>query len=432
LIQLALRNAPSLHEAAEGVAIAQAQQTQARSGYFPRLSLTGGSLLLDRAMKFRIPAGSLSIDLSSDPVLGQLIKDPITNPKQIELSLTDQWINFGLLSLTQPLFTGGMVTGYARQARHNLELARRGQQGQQLTIIREVIGRYNDLVLATRLVELGESTLTKLETTLSFSRSLYLGGSPRMTKLDYLRTKLAVSAAASVVEELRAASARAREALAYAAGIETRQIPALDAQDFAVSPVRDSCQESVQRALRDRPEVGQLESGLAALRAGVEVARSRYFPDLALVGGALVDNQSLRITDGRTFYVGLMLSLSVFDGLQTYGRVAEARARVRQLEARREMAQRGLAAQVRDACLTVEESRKQLSLSLETLRDASEHLTLTERSYQASGVELEAVIKAQIIEALARVRHLHARHQLSNREVSLHHSRGDLSSYRSP
>lgn len=428
-IRLALRQHALIQSADADVEVATARVARARSGFMPRLSLTAGSVLFEEAQSYRIPPGGMSIDLSSDPVFGALLKQPISNPKELSIGVTNQWLNFGLVSLTQPLFTGGMILSYHRMARHGRDAARSGRDRKVNEVVHTVIRRYHDAVLASQLLAIGERALTRVRTVHGITARVHDAGSPKVNRLDFLKSKLAAGTVAGVVERLREGRRLALEGLRFAIGLEPGQRVRPARLELVEPKLGEGCEAAVERALRSRPEVAQLESGVKALRAGVGAAWSRHLPDLAFTAGYLIDDKSIRFTDGHTFYAALVARFTLFEGLHTRAEVAEARAKLASLEHRRRYLASGISAQVRKACIERDRASAALKLARESLADAEEYLALAERSYQADLIGFDEVLKAQLAEALARGQALKLRYDLANAVADWSRDVGDLSAY---
>ncbi len=428
-IKHSLRHSTFIKDAHYQIQISDAQLRQARSAYLPRVSITAGSVIMEEAQKYHIPAGSFSLDLSSHPTFGALLKEPLVVDKDMEFPVTDQWINFGMISLMQPLFTGGMITGHNKMARQGLKIAKQGRRLKRQEVIHTVVRRYNDVIFTGRLYSLAADTLIKLQAVLKVTTQVYKAGSQKVNKIDFLKARMMVSTVENYVAQMKQYSGLAREGLKFAMGLESSKQIKLAQQDFPLPPFNGACEASIKQAQSSRPEESQLESGINALRAGVDVARSRYLPDVAFMSGYMIDDKSIRFTDGHTFYAGLFLNFSLFEGLMTRAKVAEARARLHQLENKKNLLKQGISLQVRKSYMEMERTRKQVEITSKTLADAEEYLRVSERGYQAELVELDDLLQAQVTAALLQAQHLKARYDLSNSLASLHKDMGDLSVY---
>jgi outer membrane protein TolC len=429
LIRSALARNHDLRDAKHDLRIAEARLDQARSGYYPRIGIKGGSVLLDDKQFFHVAAGSVSIDLSTMglPAIGNFDPNkPLKNTDALDIQLTEQWINFGMIDFTQPVFTGGMIRGYNRMARGGLAAARAGRALKRNDAVYAVVRRFNDVILTEQLAALGHDTVLKLDTVLTITKGVYEAGSLKVSKLDYLKAKMIVASARSFVTRLDEGRRLARLGLKHAAGLPaSKKLELAKGQDF---PARDA-RGSVARALADRPEAAQLKAGIRALRAGVDVAWSRYLPDVALAGGYMIDDKSLRFTDGHTLFIGLMVNYPLFEGFVTRAKVREARARLAKLEDKRALLRQGITLQVRKALIELERARKQLAQATATARDAADYLKTAERGYQAELVELKELLTAQVTNALMQAQLVKARYDRSNTEAELHHAQGDMSAY---
>jgi outer membrane protein TolC len=431
LIGAALTKNHDLRDAKHDLRIAEARLDQARSGYYPRIGVKGGSVLLDDKQFFHVAAGSLSIDLSSMglPAIGNFDPEkPLKNTEALDIQLTERWINFGMIDFTQPVFTGGMVRGYNRMARGGVEVARAGRKLKRNDAIRAVIRRFNDVLLTEKLAALGRDTVIKLDTVLTITKGVYEAGSLKVSKLDYLKAKMIVASAKSFVVKLEEARRLARLGLKHAAGLPaSKKLELVEGQDFPAHKVGGA--SSVERALSDRPEAAQLKAGIRALQAGVDVAWSRYLPDVAIAGGYMIDDKSLRFTDGHTFFIGLMLNYPLFEGFMTRAKVREARARLAKLKDKRSLLEQGITLQVSKARIELDRARKQLAQATATAKDAADYVKTAERGYQAELVELKELLTAQVANAVMQAQLVKARYDQSNVEAELHHTLGDMSVY---
>ncbi|MCU0227531.1 MAG: TolC family protein, partial [Bryobacterales bacterium] len=295
--------------------MAEAQHRQTLAGYWPQVSAKVGVTRLDEALNFLFPASQMVIPPQSIQVPGGSavvtvpanafgpgfppapIQMPVAFPGQQvstsmqmfpippqEVRLIDPTVAVTSVNGTLLLFDGGMRKGYREQAKGGIDAARAEQHRTDLEITDSVVRLYYGAVLARRLRQLGDDTVTRLEVTLELTESLYKNGSERVNKLDYLDNKLALESLRSMVTALARNEAATEAALAYTMGM---------AWDETVRPVDEELPnvsfagdlgEMVGAAYEFNPDWNKLEAGLRAMEGAITTARSAYFPKVALTG----------------------------------------------------------------------------------------------------------------------------------------------------
>lgn len=119
------------------------------------------------------------------------------------------------------------------------------------------------------------------------------------------------------------------------------------ADDLEFTPFAITLEESLQRALRERKDLRQMEFAVRASHESVRLAKRGRLPVLSLFGG--YKSQS---DDFAGSAVGVTMALPVFDRNQ--GEIASGQAQLRQFEARRASLERQVRAQVESANMKVQ------------------------------------------------------------------------------
>lgn len=150
--------------------------------------------------------------------------------------------------------------------------------------------------------------------------------------------------------------------------------------------------------LERRPDIAVAERAMAAANARIGVAKSAFFPSLTLTGGGGLESGSagdLLQWSSRTFLLGPLLSLPLFDGGRREGQLAQTRAQYE-----------GQVAQYRQQVLTafreVEDGLADLRVLEEQVRTqsegadaAAEAARLSRRQYAEGDVSYLEVIDAE-------------------------------------
>jgi len=107
---------------------------------------------------------------------------------------------------------------------------------------------------------------------------------------------------------------------------------------------------------------------------------------------------------------GVGVGFPLFNGFQTQNTVSETLARVNQLQQTQFLLREGLGLQIKDLVLSLDAAAKSQQATLRAMQSAAENRDLNTRAYQNELVETEAVIKAQLMEALMAAQHYKARY----------------------
>jgi outer membrane protein TolC len=103
--------------------------------------------------------------------------------------------------------------------------------------------------------------------------------------------------------------------------------------------------------------------------------------------------------------VGLGVNIPIFDGFLTREKVAEAKAKIGQLQQRRFLLAEGIGMQLRGMYIAMDASEKVVQASGSAADSSRDDTDLTLRAYQSGLVATEKVIRAQLQQALVTAEH---------------------------
>lgn len=433
------------HNARAGVAlaevdIAEARLKQARSAYWPELSLgsrftrlhddpymvTEGvglnfgettaafadSIALAQVVNAGIAPnpGDPTFD-GAYAIARQLALDGLKKAKLPDVVTTLQDRNSWRTSLllTWPLFTGGKISSVNERAEIGVEAANRGLAEAREDIAFEVTRFYQMRLLAGELVAIGKETQLRFETILDITERVYKTGSGTVDKTDYLKNRLFVSMIKGQVAVLIQNRDRVEAALRNAMGLPPDAPIRLKEDRLAAAPTEYREEELIAAAFDHRPDLKRVNLGIDAAHAGITEAKSDYWPTLAAFGEAahLENDVDGGIVDWQedSWAVGVSLDVSIFQGFRTDARVAEAKGELLKLTHQKQLLETGIRTQVRVGWLGYQAAVAELGSAEEGLADARENRDLNMRAYEAELVETEDVITAQFLETMTKIRH---------------------------
>jgi outer membrane protein TolC len=419
------------------VAAAEAQHRQALSGYWPQIGFKGAYQRMDQAPDFIFPASSFAVPAQNTTVPASMalitvpagvlgptaVQLPVSIPNQTvttaaqqlsiplqDIKLMDRDSLVGSIDATWLIFDGGLRHGYAEQASAGLDAARAASRRTDLEIADSVKRLYYGAVLARQLHTLGTDTLARMEATLNLTETMYKEGSGRVKKTDFLDNKVMVESLRAMVAQLEKNEAMAQAALANTMGLSWRESVVPADQEIAYRPLATNLDELVGTAYQFSPDWAQLEAGLRAAEGAVSVARSGYYPKIALTGEVhrwWNDYDAGVATDRNKegWMGGVGIEFPLFNGFLTRHKVRAAQAKAGELGEQKILLREGIGLQIKDLVLNLTAAQKAYQATFDAMKAAEENRDLNVRAYQNELVETEKVIRAQLMEALMSAQH---------------------------
>lgn len=386
-IDQALANHPSLKSAREGINAGRGREDQARSPYLPQVQASTG--------------------YSESHSLGGALGESTTKSYTTTLSVNQLIYDFGK--------TGG---GY--------DAARSGVQSAESDVVRvrqEVIlnvkQAYYALLQAKRLLQVAQQTLDQTEGHLRQAEAFFGAGS--RPRFDVTRAEVDVNTARLGMINAGNDVRLRTIALYNAMGIDPKGD--IEIEDILAVPTAVPSLDQMQtEALNNRPEMQKATADIQAAQARARAAESNYLPSLSANGAynwahgksettlppGPLGGGEFQSDIRNSWNAGIMLSMPLFEGGLTQGRVSEARANLRALEAQRDGLRQSILLEINQALADLESASARISVMESSRQKAKENLELAEGRYQAGiGPSLE-VTDAQVAYIKAETDHAQA------------------------
>ncbi len=399
-VELALERSEEVGAARARMDNASAMYRSARSAALPQVNTqlaytktlrsvfqnAGGGFTLPDSLRFE-PDPSLPLDervayledrvpSAAFGALGSLFSDlPFGNE--------NTWI--AGLTFSQPVFTGGRLSSSIAAASHAEEAAAASYEEAASDVLVQVKEAYYDAALARESVEIVSASVELAAEHLANVRLRLDAG--RASELEALRAEVEL-------ENLRPQLVHARNAadLAMLNLQRLTNVP-LDADVVLTTPlVGDSAafaaelpipNEAMAR-LQQRAAVRAAESQVAIREEQVDIARSAYFPSLALNGSLQRQAfpSTLTFPSGSEWRddwtVGFAVSWPLFQGLRRDPELDAARAQVREARLDRDRLLEGVRIDYESALAELERARTQIAAASRTVEQATRVYELTE------------------------------------------------------
>jgi multidrug efflux system outer membrane protein len=224
-----------------------------------------------------------------------------------------------------------MATEAARAQLFSTEWARRAVLD---TVITEIATAYFQLRTLDMQLEISKQTLETRQESLKLTRLLEAGGSDSM--LDVREAEQLVFSVQAQITDLERQIEQQEDTISTLLGETPHRIPR--GQSIDRQPGPPSIPAGVpSQLLERRPDIREAEQALIAANAEIGVARSAYFPQIALTGSTGTDSNALtRLFTGSSYVwnYGPSLSVPIFDAgrIRSNVRVTESLQRQAELQ----------------------------------------------------------------------------------------------------
>ena len=180
-----------------------------------------------------------------------------------------------------------------------------------------------------------------------------------------------------------------------------------------------------EMAVKKRPELMALEQQVGALQSQAKSAKAESGPKVMLKSGYDFHENSHQVHEGA-WEAMVMASWDIFDGnvAKNKGRALQAQSRAA-AEQRRDL-ESMIQLQVRQAWLDMQESRKRVKVTKETLDQAEENLKVTRNRYKEGVGTNTEVLDAETLRTINFVNYDKAGNDAVLAVIRLHYATGEL------
>jgi outer membrane protein TolC len=360
-IRLALSQNPYHLASGERVQAAKAIVREAAANFFPTLNAQGLHTLDEKVFSLEFP----------DPITGK--------PQRVTMDFTRDY-QFSL-SLSLPLFTGGRLISGFKQAKYNLLSTEEGARQSENTTVFNAKTAFYGCLIAKEFVKVAEEAVEVAEKHLKNVKSLHEVG--MASKFDMLRSEVRVANLKPQLIKARNNLEIAKLGLKALLGIDLSQSLEIKGE-LIYEAYEPDLEECLAKALRNRPEVSQLNYQKQMAEETVKLVRAADFPTVALSGtyNFWADKLNFQKDTWQSFYaINLVLNVPIFNGFSASARVAQSKAVIRELELTRKGLEKTVGFEVRRAILNLKEAKESLLSQEKNVEQAQESLRIAELNF---------------------------------------------------
>lgn len=320
-----------------------------------------------------------------------------------------------------PLFKVYQAGKLAQAGIDKVDIERRAKV---LSVNYEVTEVYLKLVYAQLMKEVAEEALATIEKHVEMAQKYEDVGI--ISHSDVLSAKVELlKARQNIVEatnSMRLAGLKLAQVLSLGRGIEVR---ALDMPQDAYSIKLDALEQYQEQAADKRSELERIALGKEAAERKRKMAILDYVPQIALVGSYQYGYGVDIMKPSNQGLVGLMMSWTVFDGLEHYYSAEKMSLEREELAVKESEARELIELEVGSKYLALETALERVSLTGQALELARENLRTTTAQFEQGESVNTDVLTAQTKYAAARADDVKARIDILIAYAGLKLSLGD-------
>ena len=399
-------NNQSIKIAEQKLIEARGKKEEAFSGFLPQLEAGFSYTKLNETPKMEIPAGVLG----TDAVLAELGTDELYNAK---------------LTLTQPLFTWGKISRTYKQARLSYLLAEEEYRKTKNNLIFDVTKSFFGVLLTQQFVNINQEAHFVMSNHLEVTRALYNEG--KVSDYDVSRVKVQVINAKTNFIKAKNKLNLALELLWNLLNVTIDDNVIIKSQ-LEYEKEQKNMDNCLKEALLRRPEIKQMNIHQDMTESLLKITKARNKPTIALVGNYdwQHDKWSTSTSDwDKTWDATLALTIPIFDGLSTRGRVKQSRARLVQVSLQKEQLIEAVKLEVKKAFFDFEESKERIEAQTENVELARSNLKTAQARYKLGLMSDLEVRDAQFALTQAETNYFQALYDYNVARAALHRAMGE-------
>lgn len=400
-IKLSLQNSNTVKLNQARIAGATATLREARERRLPDLSISGSYLRLNQ------PTVDLKMKLGSSTQSGEQQGGTGTGTTSGGSSITVDQAMYGMASLSLPIFAGFRIQHGVESAKYLEQAAKLDATQDKQEVIQNTIAAYSNMYKAKAALDIVKENLKQSQQRVSDFSNLEQNG--LLARNDLLKAQLQQSNI-----ELALLDAENNWKITYInmnlmLGLDenTEIIP--DSNTFIATTDANTFEHWESEALHNRKDLTALDYRRKAAQAGIKAAQGEYYPSLALTAGyvALDVPDVLTVTNAVNGGVGLKYSPSSL--WKTGSKVAQAKARMQEVEINRNMLSDAVRLQTAQAYQSYLSTTKKIEVYAKASEQANENYRIVKNKYDNSLANTTDLLEADVAQLQARLNYAFAK-----------------------
>ena len=404
-IKIGLERNLSLHSAVEGVVGSEFRRKEAITNFLP------------------LWTGQYSWTRYNQPVTIGVTQAAI--PGLITPTSRDIY-NFST-TLNQPLFTGGFNVANYRSAKLGVDLSKENVETVKRDIVLQVRVGYFTILRAEKFLAVAEQQVKQFEAQLEVTKAFFDVGI--VPKNDVLQAEVRLANARQLLvkaaNDLATAKASFNILLRREVNTSFEVVDILAYKAFGLS-----FEQSLEEALRLRPEIKAAQLNIDQAKENVKIARSGFFPTIGLGYNYTRFSDDIDMSAGVKFSdrwtVQALATFTLWDWGNTAFKVGETKVKVTQTEDSKTQLIESVTLEVKTDYLNLLTAEKNINVTEKAIEQAEENLRMNEERYKYQVATQTDVLDAVTLLAQARVNYYGALSDFNIAKAQLERSMGKM------
>ncbi|HSB05844.1 MAG TPA: TolC family protein [Thermodesulfobacteriota bacterium] len=389
-IRIAMERNLALHSAKEGVIGSEFRRKAARADFLPKWTGQYGYTRLSDAT-----------------TIGGRTERTTADGKTILAETTRDTFNLGS-SLIQTLFSGGAISANYRFEKLGLELSKTNVETVKRDIVLQVRVGYYSIITTEKFVDVGKQAVKQFEAQLDVSKAFFEVG--LIAKNDVLQAEVRLANARQALVKAENDVALAKSLFNNLLRREVNTpLEVIDILEYKPFPLK--FEESLDEALRQRPELKIADLSVDQAKENVKIVRSGLFPLVSLSGNYSKNSDEAYLNGelkSDQWNITALATFTLWEWGKTYYRVGESKVKVTQAEDAKVQLTEAITLEVKDDYLNMLVAEKNIGVAQKSIEQAEENLRLNEERYKYQVATATDVLDAVVLLAQARVNYYSA------------------------
>ncbi len=406
-VQTALEASPDVQSAEYRVDAARAMLKQAKSAYYPWISVSANYARSDNPPQaFMMTLNQRSLNMM----------DPAFNPNE-----PDETENLrGSIGLQWRLFDSGRREADRHMAKYGARAAAEALAAAQNELAHEVTRGFYGVLQARAFAEVQHEAVRSIEESLRIANERFAAGSAVKTDVLNLETQLAQ--AREDLIKVQNGTRLAVAALNTAIGKELATADNLQAPSVSLDAPPPECRDP--NAYENRPELRAARLMTRIKAQDMKKAKRGYGPTLSAFASSDWDSDASSDFE-QSYMAGVMAELNVFDGFRTRGAVAAAVSEHEAAKADEQRAVNNLKLDLTQAFLGAQDAWERLNVTRKSLESAQEAQRIVREQYEQGAADIAILLQTQVGVTAMQTRNVAAQYDYLTALSNLKRAKGE-------
>ena len=328
----------------------------------------------------------------------------------------------GMASASLPLFTGGKINNSIASAKYLETAVQLDAQRDQQQVIQNTVAAYYNLYKAQAAVDLVKENLKSSQQRVKDFQNMEANG--LVARNDLLKVQLQESNLELTLINAQNNVDVCNYNFNLMLGFDGETHLVLDSIAQEAVSLTQPMDEWETLALENRADYQALESRQQAAQAGVNIAKSAYYPTLALSASYVDAHVPHALTISNAVNAGVALSYNLGALYKNGAKVRKAKAENEELIWHHEQLNEGIRSEIHHAYLNYSQQLKKIEVYLKAMEQADENYRITKNKYDNSLATTTDLLDADVARLQAQIDYAYAKADAVVAYHKLHESAG--------